>query len=172
MTMTKVIIVKPERLAGTVAHKSGDRFRYPGQRFWVQPVILENGQKELALQIEELPIDNKVAADYSSGFVESKITLNTNPHIVYDYYDLECHAKCPSCGSTINWISSNDSIKGHLDKFRYAECCGMQYSMVPERVRVISVPLAVLRADPSICCDEYDDENFLNELDRWSKPLS
>ena len=161
MKNDKVIIVKPENLAGRIASKNGDPFRYPSQNFWVHPVVLENGEKALALSVKEFPVNQEEGADYINGFLDSKITLNLNPDIVYDYQSLLSEARCPTCGEKIEWHLT----KEETDKFCVAECCGMMYGMVPEAVRVISVPMAAVcnpirnELSPALA-----DHEFLEEL--------
>lgn len=142
----QIIINAPKRLKGQRAEICGDRFKYPGQSFWVFPVILlPSGKKALVL-------------NYTS--VIDEITVKIDPKIVYDYQDLLNNAKCPSCNHSLNWILSNeDSIKGHemSDKFCFAECCGMQYGMVPEKVRILSVPVA------SIQLKEFSEQFALDD---------
>jgi hypothetical protein len=162
-TNDKVIIVKPDNLAGRVATKNGDPFRYPSQNFWVHPVILLNGEKVLALYVKEFPMNSGEGADYINGFLSSKIALNLNPDIVYDYQTLLAGACCPSCGEKIEWKLA----KEQTDKFCAAECCGMMYGMVPEAVRVVSVPLASA-CDPTRheLSATLADNDFLRELEK------
>ena len=132
----KVVIVKPNHLAGRVATKNGDLFRYPSQNFWVQPVILENGHKTLALEVKDFPMDDSIQLPKGD-----KIKLNLDPTIVYDYQTLLQNSVCPSCGQCSNW-----QLPTHPDSsdiFCVFQCCGMIYSMIPESVRVIAVPTAI-----------------------------
>lgn len=91
-----------------------------------------------------------------------KITLN--PSVVYDYNELMLYgAKCPTCTHLLNWKLNNKTT----DNFMVAYCCGLQFGMVPEAVRVISVPLkAVSDLDESFT-DGMDcsDEDFMKALE-------
>jgi hypothetical protein len=163
----KVIIQKPDYLAGRAATKNGSRFRYPGQSFWVQPVILEDGEETLAISVREFTVGDAAerAADYINGFLnDGKTVLSLDPTIVYDYQALLIKAICPSCLRPMDWAMAKN---GESDKFCVAMCCGMMYGMVPEQVRVISVPIASannpIREELS---SELADADFLKELEQ------
>lgn len=153
---SRVIVTKPDHLAGRIAVKNGDPFRYPGQNFWVHPVIIGK-ENHLVTAIKEFPVNTEEAADYINGFLRSKISLNMDPHIVYDYQTLLASAHCPSCGQPMDWGLTSDKT----DRFCVAECCGMQYAMVPESVRVVSVPVAALDRQEE---QPLADDDFLKEL--------
>jgi len=151
----KVVIVRPVELAGRLAMRNGEPFRYPSQNFWVHPVILD-GKKILVLSVKEFPVDHQEGADYINGFLDSKIALNLNPDIVYDYQSLLSGACCPSCGHPVKWTLARTGS----DKFCAAECCGIIYGMVPESVRVISIAVGnPIKDELSIA-----DKEFLEEL--------
>ena len=150
----RVIVIKPADLAGMVAELNGNRFRYPGQNFWVQPVLIR-GKNTLITEYQEISdmeIDDTLE-------ITKRHVLNMNPEIVYDYQNLLMEAYCPSCNSKLDWriVVQATAVD---DKFCQTECCGMVYSMVPEKVRVIAIPLASLRGKEA---DDADDD-FLNEL--------
>ena len=168
----KVIIEFPERLKGLHAEIRGDRFKYPGQSFWVYPVILlPSGKEELIVSYTSIIDESveKAAAEIEEFFKETIVKID--PRTVYDYQDLLETAKCPSCGHNLKWILSNDPVNGHnmSDKFCFAECCGMQYGMVPEKVRIISVPVASIRSKEFIekLAQQEADHDFYSTLDGY-----
>jgi hypothetical protein len=115
----------------------------------------------LVLSVKEFPVDNSEAADYINGFLSAKISLSLDPTLVYDYQSLLSGARCPTCGEKIEWKLATNAT----DKFCAAECCGMMYGMVPEAVRVISVPTAAsCNAVRHELSDTLADRDFLDEL--------
>lgn len=156
----RVVVIKPDDLAGTVAELNGNRFRYPGQSFWVQPVLIR-GKNTLITEYKEIEhMDESLDAAIDEFLdITKRHVLNMDPTIVYDYQNLLTEAYCPSCNSKLDWRISVQA-SGVDDKFCQAECCGMIYSMVPDRVRVVAIPAAVLRGKEA----EDADDDFLNEL--------
>lgn len=51
----KVVVTHPEYMEGEVVTIAGERFPYPGGRFWVYPVIKLDGTKTLITAYAELP---------------------------------------------------------------------------------------------------------------------
>lgn len=98
--------------------------------------------------------------------------LNTDPNIVYDYQELLQDSYCPVCQQQLEWkLTMIRTPKGvgveTDDKFCRASCCGMVYSAVPEKVRILAVPKAVLAKKQQQDWEEEQslaDEDFLNEL--------
>lgn len=146
----KVIVTKPSSLAGTVAVLNGNRFRYPGQNFWVQPVLI-NGKNQLITEFRELEEGNMDEHE--------KIVLKDDPTIVYDYQRLLTEAYCPSCKAKLDWRIAVQAT-AYDDRFCRTECCGTVYSMVPDTVRVVAVSTALLKEETE--CDADDD--FIREL--------
>lgn len=101
------------------------------------------------------------AADYINGFLHDKTALTLDPTIVYDYQSLLATGVCPSCGIKLDWRIATH-VTGNDDKFCFADCCGMRYSMVPEKVRVLGVPkkLEVQKEGD----DMLADDEFIREL--------
>lgn len=156
----RVVVLKPNDLAGTVAELNGNRFRYPGQNFWVQPVLIR-GKNTLITEYREIEdMDQSLDAAVDEFLdITKRYVLNMDPTIVYDYQNLLMDAYCPSCNSKLDWRIAVQA-SGVDDKFCQSECCGMVYSMVPEKVRVVAIPAAVLRGKEA---DNADDD-FINEL--------
>lgn len=148
----KVVVTKPLWLAGTVAVLNGNRFRYPGQNFWVQPVLIK-GKNHLITEFKEIKDEDDNMNE------QEKIVLNDDPIIIYDYQSLLFKSYCPSCKSKLKWkIKVN--VTADDDRFCRTECCGTVYSMVPEKVRVVAVSTAILK---EMKCD-YDNNDFIKEL--------
>lgn len=157
----KVIVVKPADLAGTVAELNGNRFRYPGQTFWVQPVLIR-GKNTLITEYKEIEDMGSLDTAVDEFLdITKRYILNMDPTIVYDYQNLLMEAYCPSCNSKLDWRISVQT-SGVDDKFCQSECCGMIYSMVPDKVRVVAIPTAILRGKEA---DDADDD-FIKELSK------
>lgn len=58
-TAKTVRIIKPDVHAGKMAIVTGERFKYPGQDFWVTPVRLRGGQEALAVEYEEVSTNER-----------------------------------------------------------------------------------------------------------------
>lgn len=99
------------------------------------------------------------AADYINGFLRNKLVPDLNPTTVYDYQALYSHSACPTCERPLLW-----QLSPHLtsDKFMIAQCCGLRHEMVPEQVRVITLPMGA----ENKTADEVSmaDKDFLEEL--------
>jgi hypothetical protein len=194
--MTKLLITKPEYLAGRLAIKKGEPFRYPSQSFWVQPVkmldtkadelvadYIEIGDKvseipmtpddieKLLQQLSEMGVAPESvmanikthtiqeAADYINNFLGIKTTVGLDPTVVYDYQSLLASGVCPSCNNKLEWKIC-PAVTSQDDKFCHADCCGMRYSMVAEKVRVLAVPKKLEDGGG----EAMADEEFLREL--------
>lgn len=163
--MKKVVVIKPTMFAGTVAILNGNRFRYPGQKFWVQPVLI-NGKNQLVTEFKEIEesMDNLNLEPGQrnpdcSFLYEKKFILNMDPTIVYDYQNLLAEAYCPSCKAKLDWRIAVQA-SAFDDRFCRTECCGMIYSMVPDKVRVVAIPAALMKEDE----EAEADDNFLEQL--------
>lgn len=155
----RVLVLAPDIYAGKVAEIDGDLFRYPGQSFYVQPVRIGT-ERFLVTKFKELEMELP------------HLVLNTDPNIVYDYQELLQGSYCPVCQNRLEWsLTMIRTPKGAGfetdDKFCRASCCGMVYSTVPQTVRVVAVPKAVLAKKQQQDWEEEQDltdSDFLNEL--------
>lgn len=50
----KVRVLDPEFMKGQIVTLNGDRFKYPGNRFWVYPVLKKDGSSALITVFEEI----------------------------------------------------------------------------------------------------------------------
>lgn len=79
----------------------------------------------------------------------------------YSYERALTLASCPTCNRFLRW---EISIEKEDDRFCYAICCGIRYSMVPEVVRIVS------KTDSQLLFnfpEEYswvEDDDFFKEL--------
>ena len=96
---------------------------------------------------------------------ENKIVVNLDPFNVYDYQEIKRDAICPTCFSRLSWMINPNNKD---DKFCVASCCGIQYYMVPESIRILSIAVAEATKIDKEYVDniEYQscDEEFLREL--------
>ena len=70
--------------------------------------------------------------------------LSLDPYEVHGYQGVLQFSCCPTCRSKLNWARFN-SQHSQDDRFCVASCCGIQYHMVPEKVRVLSLAEAELK---------------------------
>jgi hypothetical protein len=137
----------------------GDRFKYPSQSFWVQPVLLDDGSEVLALAYEEC-------------MDEAPIKIDVDPTVVYDYQECLQRAICHHCGKALHWKLANilnNKEHFHDDRFCYAVCCLTRYSMVPEKVRIVaSLDVPECTEDDKDDELKIEDEEFLRELQKMN----
>jgi hypothetical protein len=151
MNNRRVVVVKPDVLVGKIAILDGDRFKYPGQGFWVQPVILE-GKKNLITHWREL-------TDMDERQIDLPLKINPDPSLVYGYYDVLTRGVCLHCGKPLQWKLE---VKENDDRFCYAICCAIRFSMIPDKVKVIAMPDF---GDYKIGDEEeLADDNFMKAL--------
>ena len=104
-------------------------------------------------------MDIQEAESYLNGFFSEELTVD--PKIVHNYQTILHNAVCPTCNNKIYWNFGIES-----DKFCHTVCCGIKYSMVPETIRILSVPLAVNMAiDKNKPLSSQDLINMFAHLD-------
>lgn len=145
-----VRIKAPAEHAGKIARISGSYFKYPSQNFYVHPAKLEDGTETLVTHFEYLDDDAKKAHEAKVGFV-----VSLSDREVYDYQKCLCLARCRTCETPLVWQISREKED---DRFCFADCCGIRYSMVPETVRILW--------DTRREADVIDEDDFLNELSK------
>lgn len=139
-------------MIGTV---SGERFKYPGQSFWVTPILTE-GTNALATMYEE--IMDETFTDLLGG--KSVEIVPGDPHKVYNYHDCITGGVCPHCHGPLKWSLE---VRKNDDRFCSSVCCHTRFTMLPDRVRIIASfanPVPEGEKDD----DLPPDEDFLKEL--------
>lgn len=98
----------------------------------------------------------------------SKIVIQNDAKIVYDYQQIIIGSSCPSCNLALSWAikNPNTAIGKTDDLFCYAECCGMNYFMAPEKVRIIPIPVANIKSLP-IKDEEDETDEFIKMLEQF-----
>jgi|AP95_1055475.scaffolds.fasta_scaffold252830_2 hypothetical protein len=94
--------------------------------------------------------------------VDVGLKVNPEGNSEYDYHELLERGACFHCARALNWELT---IKGPQDdRFCRATCCGLIYSMIPARVKVIAA-LEALEDTAVFEEEEICDEDFLKELE-------
>lgn len=145
-----VLIKSPESHAGKMARISGSYFKFPGQNFYVFPGKLVDGEHVGA----EVLISDFTYVDTEDQKPRYGAVVSLDSDKVYDYQKSLSLSRCLTCESILRW---QISLEKNDDRFCYAECCGIRYSMVPETVRILWNT-----AKSEIA--EMADEDFLEEL--------
>lgn len=149
-----VRIKKPEGQAGKIARISGSYFKYPSQNFYVFPGVLEeDGTNVLISSFEYLNDEARMKHEAQHGFVVKPFETGQQ----YNYQKALTLARCPTCHGFLKWQISAEKDD---DRFCFALCCGMRYSMVPEVVRIVS---ATEKNQYEVAKEMTDDE-FLKDL--------
>jgi hypothetical protein len=91
-----------------------------------------------------------------------------SPNLVYDYQDLLVRGTCLHCKKELQWALSPKSSGSSDDRFCEAICCATKYSMVPEKVRVVT-SFAFPMSDDELKSESRSeeanaDDDFLREL--------
>lgn len=149
-----VRIKKPDDCAGKIARISGSYFKFPAQNFYVFPGKLEEDGKEiLIVSFEYLNDEDQMKHESQHGFVVKAFESGQQ----YNYQKALTLARCPTCHGFLKWQISAEKDD---DRFCFALCCGMRYSMVPEVVRIVS---GTEKSGFQVA-QELTDEEFLKEL--------
>lgn len=80
----KAKIIKPESDAGKVG-VMGERFKWPGQSFWVVPITTDDGKTLLASHWKTIP--EVVPLDLNKTFVASLLADKLYPNDLYENYE-------------------------------------------------------------------------------------
>ena len=147
-----VLIKSPQTHMGKMARISGSYFKYPGQSFYVFPGKLVDcehaGAEVLISDFSYVDKESQEKHESKYGFV---VSLENDK--IYDYQKSLSLARCRTCEHILRW---QVSLEKEDDRFCYAECCGIRYSMVPETVRILWNTTKEIA--------EMDDDDFFKEL--------
>jgi len=156
-----VRIKKPEEHVGKIAKVSGSYFKFPGQNLYVFPGTLEeDGSEVLISSFEYLDDESRMKHENVYGFIVKPYDTKE----VYDYQKSLTLARCPTCNAFLEWEISKEKED---DRFCFALCCGMRYSMIAESVRIVSsTEKSLFRDSVAHHAELLDDEDFLKELSK------
>lgn len=141
-----VLIKSPEKHAGKMARISGSS-HFITQNTCVFPSKLVDGGAEI--WVSDFTYVDTEDHKPKYGFV---VSLDSDK--VYDYQKSLSLSRCRTCESILRW---QISLEKNDDRFCYAECCGIRYSMVPETVRIL---WNTAKSE----VEEMAEEDFLEEL--------